>query len=204
MACTVGGCDNKVKSKGLCSKHIWRLSINGTTDETVRMLSEKERFWHKVDKGEDSDCWEWLAYIGTSGYGRFRSEHGDLAHRYSYAIHNNINKDFKSKLVLHSCDNRKCVNPNHLSLGSHQDNSNDAKSRNRFPKERVNSRGEKSCRSKLTEKQVIGIYQAIGTYKDIAAQYKTNVSSVADIRCERRWKATTKNIERGIYELGHL
>lgn len=88
--------------------------------------SAEERFWEKVDK--QSDCWIWIGAVTTTGYGVFqkgrRGERLHKAHRFSYEINNGEIPD--GKLVLHSCDNKKCVNPSHLSIGNHSQNIKEA------------------------------------------------------------------------------
>ena len=80
---------------------------------------------------QDSGCWEWVGAINPSGYGTHgRSPHREcLAHRIAY---------IKAKgpipeglLVRHTCDNRKCVNPDHLLVGTKTDNANDRTERRR-------------------------------------------------------------------------
>jgi len=81
-----------------------------------------KRFWAKVDKKEDG-CWEWTAHL-VGGYGKFRVD-GKLvqAHRLSYEIAKGpIPAGYD---VRHSCHNRPCVNPDHLSVGTRADNMRD-------------------------------------------------------------------------------
>lgn len=89
-----------------------------------------ERFMSKIKHFGDG-CWEWSASINNHGYGQFKFNKKMVkAHRMSYEIaHGSIPKDL---CVLHSCDNRLCVNPEHLRIGTKQDNSRDAVSRGRI------------------------------------------------------------------------
>lgn len=86
------------------------------------------RFWAKVDKDpRPFACWEWTA--GCLGeYGEFfLNGKAEVAHRVSWIIHNGPIP--AGLLVLHDCpggDNKRCVRPNHLKLGTHQDNMKDA------------------------------------------------------------------------------
>jgi hypothetical protein len=92
--------------------------------------SDKERFWGKVNKIEDG-CWEWAAGLSNKGYGKFTLNNKTLiAHRVSWLFeHGEPPKD--GMCVCHKCDNRKCVNPSHLFIGSHQDNVDDMISKGR-------------------------------------------------------------------------
>ena len=88
----------------------------------------EERFWEKTERQPDG-CLVWTAVRGDHGYGRFRGPDGrtHLAHRFAYVL---VHGPIPSGMVVrHSCDNRGCVEPSHLSVGSYSDNTQDASAR---------------------------------------------------------------------------
>ncbi len=73
------------------------------------------------------DCIEWTGYIDKWGYGK-RSYEGAkrLAHRVAYAQHHGLKMaDIDGKVIMHTCDNPACVNPDHLVIGTNKDNTHD-------------------------------------------------------------------------------
>ena len=92
------------------------------------------RFWGKVDIKCRDDCWEWQASTSGGRYGKFKVN-GKLvsSHRYAYQYAYGDLRD--NMLVLHHCDNKRCVNPNHLYQGTQFDNIRDRDLRNPIPPE---------------------------------------------------------------------
>jgi hypothetical protein len=100
----------------------------------VSVESMEQRFNKKYIINEHTDCWEWTAAKNNIGYGMFRfsKELMRTAHRVSYEI--NKGPIPHGMVVCHTCDNPKCVNPDHLWVGTHKDNSRDMTSKGRHGK----------------------------------------------------------------------
>lgn len=114
-----------------------------------------DRFWEKVCKS--GDCWTWTASVlKADGYGQFGK--GERAHRVSWELMHGPIPD--GMHVLHTCDNRLCVRPGHLYLGTHQQNMIDV---------RLRLIGN----AKLTPEQVVAVrarYVAGGISQDALAK----------------------------------
>jgi hypothetical protein len=147
-----------------------------------------ERFWKKVDRKGDSDCWTWTGAKCKKGYGRFADDDGSktLVHRFSLELA--LGRKLLDGLnALHSCDNPSCVNPSHLREGTQEENMRDAIERNR----KAIFRGTDSSNSKLSDSDVIEIRKMYsdGSMSQYGMAKKFNVSQsvIHAIVHKRKW-----------------
>lgn len=139
------------------------------------------KFWTKVNKTET--CWLWTKAVCKSrGYGRITIDKiSKSAHRVSWEL--TYGPIPHGMSVLHKCDNRICVNPDHLFLGTQKDNMIDMVSKGR------SSRGSKNAFAKLTEDKVLNILQDKTSLPEIlAAKYNVSRRLIALIKQRKAWK----------------
>jgi hypothetical protein len=129
----------------------------------------------------ETGCWVWQRDFYPSGYGRIRYKNKATgAHRASWQVHNGDIENGRFKFVCHRCDNKPCVNPEHLFLGTPRDNNIDALN--------------KGIKNKLSADDVRNITADMRTAKEIARNYGITAEYVYLIRCGFKWK----HIERPI------
>lgn len=142
----------------------------------------KGRFWSKAVKSPNGDCLEWRAARARRDYGKIEIE-GQWwpAHRIAYALAKSIPSP--DKIVRHSCDNPRCVNPDHLDVGDDWANAQDRKNRGREP----DRRGEANGRCRLDTRTVTEIRASRARHVDLARRFQVSPSTIRDIRSGRRW-----------------
>lgn len=147
-----------------------------------------DRFWEKVDKS--GECWIWTSATWGSGYGFFwvgGEQRSEYAHRVSWEIATGA-KVPSGRLVCHTCDNKLCVNPAHLFLGSAQDNRDDCVSKGRHAAGERNGGG-----GKLKWSDVREIRRLSGSESSrlTAERFGVSRQTIKQIRRGRLWKEHT-------------
>lgn len=163
-------------------------------------ISDINRFWSNVAfTANPNVCWEWTGMLSKpEPYGRFSLKGKKYSsHRLSYFLSNK--EDPKELLVLHKCDNHKCVNPNHLFLGTNADNMVDKIKKGRlkaFPKGQKRKDSEKrpgtlNHMAKLTEINVLDIRDSYSKGEkrrfELAKEYKVSEKLIANIVNRKTW-----------------
>ena len=145
-----------------------------------------------MDKQSTNECWLWQATATSAGgihYGRFYyQKRNQLAHRVAYQL--TYGAIPRGKVVMHTCDNGLCVNPKHLKLGTQYDNVIDMYNKARAH----NISGVKVHTSKLTEGEVVSIYNSTETQTKLSERYNVRPSTVSCIKRGKTWKHITKDL----------
>lgn len=146
-----------------------------------------DRFWARVKKLPGNGCWEWQGRIEKNGYARIRLENSRervLVHRLSYEL--TVGSIPKGKLVLHDCDNRRCVRSSHLFIGTQKNNMEDMIAKGRANK----AQGERHGMAKLSEQQVralLAAYANGSSQMALALKYGVHFMTVHKIVNGKRW-----------------
>lgn len=148
----------------------------------------EKRFERHYERLSDEECWTWRSSLSSAGYGRFRLDgKARIASRIAYEIANGPIP--AGMCVLHSCDNRACVNPSHLRVGSHQENMDDRNSKGRASGGSL--RGDRHPKSKISREQAELIRKIAGeaavSQKAIASMFGISQSVVSEIKNGKSW-----------------
>lgn len=156
--------------------------------------STKDFICSRIEYDTNGGCWLWSGAMHNTGYGYLYDDNRKTitAHRASYKI-------FKGPItkgmhVLHSCDIRCCVNPNHLRLGTDQDNVNDMMLRNRV------CRGASHPKAKLNDEKILKIIDLFNTTEmsqtEIAQKFNVSRSLIQGIYEGKKWKNFTHLVDK--------
>lgn len=126
--------------------------------------SLEKRFRRKCSTRTAAGCIEWRGWCNNSGYGMIKSSSKPyvhlLAHRVAYELHHGRIENGLD--VMHSCDNKRCVNVEHLSVGSHQENMADMVEK---------GRQRRSSLSETDVERIKDMYRSGALQKQIASQF---------------------------------
>lgn len=181
--CSAPGCAKETKQRSLCWMHYTRQRRYGSFEMPKKSIFQA--FAESVEVDEPDKCWLWTGNVLKTGlgYGRINiNRKSYLAHRLSYEY---LNGDLPNdKLVLHHCDNARCVNPHHLYAGDYKQNAIDRSVR----KPNSYAVGSNAAKAKLTDDQVISIRQDDRSCYALAKQYGVSPSLISMVKNRKVWK----------------
>lgn len=132
--CIVDGCENAQKRKGYCLLHYYRMwrtgKLTARTDLTI-----KDRIKANTSINQNG-CHEWTGQFNSMGYPRM-SVNGKLILLHRYVFQATTSQDIENKCVCHKCDNPKCINPEHLFIGTCRENMRDMVKKGRKPNRKL-------------------------------------------------------------------
>ncbi len=184
--CKIETCGKPSKHLGWCGAHYKRWHRHGDpiAGASPHYATPDAAFAARTIKDAATGCLLWTGADDGHGYGQMRINRKPVrAHRYAWSsVHGDIPD---GKLVLHQCDNPRCVNVDHLFLGTHTDNVNDMDAKGR----RINNqrKGERCRAAKLTGDAIIAIRADTRRQIDIAADYGIKQAHVSKIKLKQSW-----------------
>lgn len=135
-------------------------------------------------------CWLWLGSVTNAGYGQVgRLPNRMSAHRAAaIARHGQIPEDM---VAMHSCNQKLCVNPAHINIGTQSENLRSAARDGLMPHLKRFHVGTDNPASKLTPEDVRSIREANGFYREIAERFGLHTSTIAKIKTRQTWRHVT-------------
>lgn len=155
----------------------------------TRGLSLEEKFWSKVDKS--GEHWLWMDVPQNGGYGllRISPEKKELAHRISWTIHFGPIPDELE--VLHKCDIRLCVKPDHLFLGDQTDNLRDMMNKGRRIYPRLFGESSHHHKLSLSDVEIIRKLGSDVSAGELSKKFGVTRTQIYNIRKHRSWRVSS-------------
>lgn len=186
--CSVPTCDRDVYAKGMCAPHYGRQLKGMPLDKPIRVRATKtatleDKLLVGLPDRPADGCWEWKRAVTKLGYGKIGHSRTIIAaHRAAYETW--IGTIPEGALIMHTCDNPPCCRPDHLRVGTHDENMADMVSKGR----KEGRQGERNAQSDLTEADVLAIRADPRAPDVIAWDYGISLSQVRKILSGSRWK----------------
>mgnify|MGYP001561025647 CR=1 FL=1 len=185
--CIIDQCNNPSRKLKMCNSH-YQLKLSGRThkkfERTPNGTSIEERLKNKSKYNPENACIEWISTMFNNGYGQITINRvKKSAHVASWEFHNK--KSANGYFIMHKCDNKKCINPEHLMLGTNSLNQKDKILKNRQAK------GTDFPSAKLNDDKVREIHKLLNSgmkQTEIAKIYNIDQSIISEIKSGKRWK----------------
>ncbi len=169
-----GTCEHCKRPRPLHAKRFCSIACR----DAVFTISPADRFWPRVDKS--GSCWLWTGALNGRGYGQFWVPGRSPMKTHQFAWVDRFGPIPQGKNVLHRCDVRNCVNPDHLFLGTLADNARDCSNKGR-------ARGP-AILTADNIREIRGMQIDGFTQKQIGAKFGVGQSNIQAILSGRTWK----------------
>lgn len=151
-----------------------------------------ERFWSKVSK--TPGCWLWRGAVRGRGYGAFTMNDRQMQAHHAAMILSGVDIP-PGLIVMHRCDEPLCVRPDHLAIGTYQDNSDDMKRKGRYWSERCIATRPLCVHAKLSESEVLEISRSSERRVLLAKRYGVSLSQIYRVQNGERWPHVNRSAE---------